>query len=215
MDIQQNNYSTSIVSAQRQPLRHDFYSERSTSYACIVPIPQPHAHTSTSPHTKWSGQASKTKGQYQEKEQERKVTYRHLETQLHVKRVESKILGVNMESIVRDEQNCSLKQTNKFYPRWPKMGANRVQNQGQRPPWTSKTNKVCPGPNKNRILASGYIQDACQKGSKWDLQETPRRLKMKTINQEQKTTQVDDYLEAPKYAFEDQNECPWDTCRRT
>ena len=87
VDIQQNNYSTSIVSAQRQPLRHDFYSERSTSYACIVPIPQPHAHTSTSPHTKWSGQASKRKGQYQEKEQERKVTYRHPKTQLHVKSV--------------------------------------------------------------------------------------------------------------------------------
>ena len=134
VDIQQNNYSTSIVSAQRQPVRHDFYSERSTSYACIVPIPQPHAHTSTSPHTKWSGQASKTKGQYQENEQGRKVTYRHLETQLHVKRVESKILGVNMESIVRDEQNCSLKQTNKYYPRWPEMGPDRVQNQGQRPP---------------------------------------------------------------------------------
>ena len=134
VDIQQNNYSTSIVSAQRQPVRHDFYSERSTSYACIVPIPQPHAHTSTSPHTKWSGQASKRKGQYQEKEQERKVTCRHIETQVHVKRVESKILVVNMESIVRDEQNCSLKQTNKYYPRWLKISPNRVQNQGQRPP---------------------------------------------------------------------------------
>ena len=134
VDIQQNNYSTSIASAQRQPVRHDLYSERSTSYACIVPIPQPHAHTSTSPHAKWSGQASKRKGQYQEKEQERKVTCRHLETQLHVKRVESKILVVNMESIVRDEQNCALKQTNKYYPRWLKISPNRVQNQGQRPP---------------------------------------------------------------------------------
>ena len=59
----QNNYPTSIVSAQRQILQHDFYSERSTSYACIVPIPQTHvythAHASASLHTKWTSKQAK------------------------------------------------------------------------------------------------------------------------------------------------------------
>ena len=55
-----------MVSAQRQILQHDIYSERSTSYACMVPIPQAHAYTharaSTSLHTKWtSKQAKKTR----------------------------------------------------------------------------------------------------------------------------------------------------------
>ena len=44
----QNHYLASIVSSQRQTLQNDFYSESSTSYACIVPIKQTHAHASTS-----------------------------------------------------------------------------------------------------------------------------------------------------------------------
>jgi len=50
---EQNNYSTSIASAQRQLLRHDFYSERSISYALCLHSAHPataRAHARTSKH---------------------------------------------------------------------------------------------------------------------------------------------------------------------
>ena len=58
-------------------------------------------------------------------------------------------------------------------------------------------------------------EDACQKGSKSDPLETPKRLKMQILKQEPENMEVGDHLEAQGHAFEDQNACPWDAWRRT
>ena len=60
----------------------------------------------------------------------------------------------------------------------------------------------------------GWVpQDACQKRSKFDLQETPRRAKMKTLYYVPKNTDVGYCLKAPTQVFGDQNGCLCDTCR--
>ena len=58
-------------------------------------------------------------------------------------------------------------------------------------------------------------QDACQKRSKFDHQETPRRPQMKTLYHVPKNIDVGYCLEAPRQAFGDQNGRLWNTCGRT
>ena len=111
-------------------------------------------------------------------------------------------------------QKCSLKEAEKALhntKKKPQIGSKTKPGDHQ----GAQKQVMVAKDQKKRILASGYIQDACQKGSKWNLQETPRRLKMKILNQEPKNMEVGYYLEAQGHAFEDQNACPWDTYRRT
>ena len=54
-----------------------------------------------------------------------------------------------------------------------------------------------------------------QKRSKLNLLETPRRLKMKLLNQPPKNMEMGYQLEAQGHALEAQNGRSWDACRRT
>ena len=68
---------------------------------------------------------------------------------------------------------------------------------------------------KKLKLRGQVPQDACQKRSKFDLQETPRRPQMKTLYHVPKNIDVGYCLEAPRQAFGDQNGRLWNTCGRT
>ena len=100
----QNNYPTSIVSAQRQiktmcechlRKRHSISShfaarllQRQKDFLCLHSAhpasARIHASTSLHTHTQASRQASKRKEHDQQDEQEERVVRRHLEAQLHV-----------------------------------------------------------------------------------------------------------------------------------
>ena len=68
---------------------------------------------------------------------------------------------------------------------------------------------------KKLKLRGRVPQDACQKGTKFDLQETPRRPQMKTLYHVPKNIDVGYCLEAPRQAFGHQNGRLWNTCGRT
>ena len=56
-----------------------------------------------------------------------------------------------MESTKRDEQNSSLKESSKCYPRRPKVVPKAPQNRTRRPPESRKPPDDCPGPKKTNF----------------------------------------------------------------
>ena len=75
---------------------------------------------------------------------------------------------------------------------------------------------LMPAWDQKKLNFRGRVpEDACQKDSKSDPLETPKRLKMQILNQDPKNMEIGFHLEGQGHAFEDQNACPCDTCRRT
>ena len=83
-----------------------------------------------------------------------------------------------------------------------KRSFQQAPNSCQGTTWEPRNKKGLPKTRKKPNLGVRVHPRSCQKGSKFDLLEAPKRLKMKRLNQEPKNKEVGYEMEAQERAFE-------------